>query len=184
MKALDEFKIPIYGLRKDHYQFEYQIDKSFFDAIEEPLYTNGNVAVKVFMEKGTGMITLDFEVIGTVQTECDRCLSDIQMPIKDKQCLFIKYSEEEKDSADDEIVYIHPETPSINLSHYIYEYICIAVPFIKTFDCEALPEPPCDQTMLSFLTDDEGQGTVYDETDDDDDPPNKTIWDDLRDKLN
>ena len=170
-------------MRKDHYQFDYQIDKSFFDAIEAPLYTNGNVVVRVNMEKGVGMITLDFEVLGTVQTECDRCLADIQMPIKDKQRLYIKYSEEEKDSADDEIAYIHPETPSLDLSHYIYEYICIAVPFIKTYDCKAEPTPPCDPSMLAFLTDDEGNGTVYDETDEANDPPNQSIWDDLKNKL-
>ena len=181
MKVLNEFKIPIIGMRQDHYQFDFQIDKSFFEAFDEPLYTNGDLKVTVMLNKQVGMIELDFIVKGKMLTECDRCLADIYIPVADEQHLIVKYSEEEQ-LEEDEIVYIHPDTPVLDLSQYVYEYICLAVPFIKTYDCEAETTPPCDQAMLAYLSKDEGQGTVYDETDDD--APSSSIWDDLKNKLN
>jgi uncharacterized metal-binding protein YceD (DUF177 family) len=65
--------------------------------------------------------------------------------------LVVKYSREEKESEDADVIYIHPEVDKLNMAPFAYEYALLALPIIKVYDCEAEEEPPCDEEMLTYL---------------------------------
>jgi uncharacterized protein len=148
---LTAFSIPIKGLKQDFYSFDFQLDKSFFDAFENSMIPDGNIKVKMEMERKTSHLKLDFEFEGTIKTECDRCLVEIDLPIEGQHFMIVKFSEETQED-EDEIIYIHPEAHELRVAHYIYEYVNLAVPIRKTYDCEAEETPPCDTSMLAYIT--------------------------------
>jgi uncharacterized protein len=176
MKRLQEFSIPIIGLTQHNYQFDYQLDRSFFESFEEPLITDGVFNVRVELEKRATMMIFLFSFEGKAVTECDRCLATIHLPLSDQQQLIVKYSEEEKE-CDDELIYVHPETASLNIAQYIYEYICLAMPLHKSYNCEEETPRPCDLKSLAFLE-------QANQKQDDNNEANPSIWDDLKNKLN
>ena len=150
MDKLKEYSLPIKGFKQEHYEFDFRIGDSFFDCFEDPIVKEGDVSVTVDLEKRTGMMELYFDFEGTVKTECDRCLAGIDLPIAGTEHLIVKYSEETQEDTD-EIIFIHPDAHELNLANFIYEYICLAIPITKTYDCENDEFPPCNQEVLKMI---------------------------------
>ena len=162
MFELKEFSIPIKGLNEGMHEFDYQIDKSFFQHFEASPIEEAQFDLKLFFDKRPDMIVLTFNLKGTVKTECDRCLEELQLPISNAPQLLIKYAAQEKEDAD--IVYIQRERDELNVTRYVYEFICLSMPMIKYHsDAEQ-----CDEQMLKYLNSDEEQQA--------DNP----IWDELK----
>ena len=118
MDALKEFSIPFQGLKNGIHQFEYQIDSSFFSNFEDSALTNAQFDIYLELEREVNMLVLHFKFTGTMVTECDRCLENINMPMEGAQQLMVKFSEEEKEEEDD-FVYIHPKANELNITTYI-----------------------------------------------------------------
>ncbi len=150
MSTIKEFSIPIKGLKQEHYQFDFQIDDTFFTAFEDSPVSDADINVAVKLEKRVGMMEWFFDIEGTIKTECDRCLAAIDLPVFTEERLIVKYSEETQEDTD-EIVFIHPDASHFDLSQYIYEYICLMTPITKVYDCENDEVPPCDMEMLSRI---------------------------------
>ena len=127
------------------------------------------VEVRLELNKQSDMYVLQFEFEGTVKTDCDRCLSPIDLPIEGAERLLVKFSLEET-SEEAEVIFIHPETPKLDISKYVYEYICLAIPMIKTCDDQTDPEKTCDAVMLGYMK------TQDDEAEKQENP----IWDALK----
>jgi uncharacterized protein len=151
MIALREFMLPVKGMRQEHYEFDFQIDKSFFSCFEDAVVADGDISVHLDLDNHPGFFELNFDFEGTVKTECDRCLAEIDLPVEGVAKLIVKYSEEEQED-NDEIVFIHPDTASFNVAPYVYEFISLALPFTRTYDCENDEEPPCDYELLGKIS--------------------------------
>ena len=132
------------------HDYTFDIDASFFEQFENAPVQDGNVEMRLELNKQSDMYVLQFEFEGTVNTDCDRCLAPIALPIEGAERLLVKFSLEET-SEEAEVIFIHPETPQLDVSKYVYEFICLAIPMIKTYDCEAEKKKPCDEKMLGYL---------------------------------
>jgi uncharacterized protein len=152
MDNLREFSLPIKGLKNGIHEFDFQIDADFFKNFENSPIENGHFDVHLTMNKSESFFELTFDFDGTVQTECDRCTASIDLPFGDTQSLTVKYSIEENDD-DAEVVFITHETSIFNVAKYIYEFICLSVPFHKVYDCENDETPPCDFVVLDRISD-------------------------------
>ena len=150
MDALKEFSIPFQGLKNGIHQFEYQIDSSFFSNFEDSALTNAQFDIYLELEREVNMLVLHFKFTGTMVTECDRCLENINMPMEGAQQLMVKFSEEEKEEEDD-VVYIHPKANELNITTYIYELVHLGIPFRKVKpECEENPKD-CPTNFLDNL---------------------------------
>ena len=150
MKALIEYSIPIKGLSLGVHQYSFQIGPEFFENFENSLVEKGSLQASLSLEKRPDLYVLDFTIDGTVRTECDRCLVAIDLPVAVQQQLLVKVKiADAKEEA--EVVYIHPETQQLSVAQYIYEFICLGIPMVKTYDCQDEIPQPCDQEMLKFL---------------------------------
>ena len=175
MESLEQFSIPLKSLNNEIYQFDYQVDRTFFSEFQDSPIKNGKFDVALVFDKRPDMIVMDFDFKGTMQTECDRCLEGINLPVEGVQQILVKYAEEKND--EDEVVYITTEDTSFNIAKYIFECICLAIHLIKVYDCEEDENRACNDEMLSFL--DNSATTEEEEGDKDDD--NGSVWDALKD---
>ncbi len=149
MDALKQFSLPIRGLGNSMHQFEFQVNSDFFAHYEQSIIKEGDFTVVLNLDKRTDVMEFNFSISGDFQTECDRCLSEIRLPLQGKHKILGKYSESEDENA--EVIYIHPQAHELNVAPYVYEFISLSIPLIKSYDCQADKNPPCDFTMLDYL---------------------------------
>lgn len=150
MKALKQFSIPFTGLKLGKHNFDFEIDKSFFDAFEHSLVKDGALKAVVELDKQETMLILGFHIEGTIKLNCDTCLSDFDQQIELNERQIVKFAEEvDADEPEDlEIIVLPRKETAIDVSELIYEFITVAVPFINK--CEQAGQA-CDEQMLSTL---------------------------------
>jgi uncharacterized protein len=88
MKKWDEFTIPFLGLEPGKYEYEFKIDKEFFEIIETDLYTTANINLFVTMHKSSTMLSFDLALKGTMPAECYRCLANSEINFDAKEDKF------------------------------------------------------------------------------------------------
>ena len=145
MKKLNEFLIPFIGLKVGKHQFEYQIDKTFFDQFEYDEYESANIKVNMTLEKKTTMLELAFKHAGTVNVPCDLTGEMFDLPVKGKFKLVVQFGDAYNDDNDELLILPHGEH-QLDVSQVIYEMIVLSVPHKRvhpgvkdgTLDSEAL----------------------------------------------
>jgi len=169
MNVLDHFSVPYKGLGNGIHRLKFNVDSEFFKEFEDSHVDNGNFEVDVELDKRHDHSELQFEVKGYTRTNCDRCLSSIDLPLHGNFRLLVKYGENE--GSNDEILFIHPETSILNLAQVVYEYILLSMPIIKVYDCERDENPPCNMEVLDKL--EEGSN--------EESSAQNQVWDSLKD---
>lgn len=150
MSGLIQFQLPVKGLKFGLHNYEFQIDSQFFKEFEESPIQIADVNVELGFDKSPDMFVMDFNIRGKIKTECDRCLSVIDLPIESSNQLLIKLSQEEQ-SDDADIIFMDPEISNLNVAEYIYDFIVLSIPLKKVYDCMSENPPPCNFQMLEYL---------------------------------
>ncbi len=127
MKANKEYLIPFVGLKQGKHQFEFEIDKTFFDGFDFDEYNNVNIKVDLVLEKKSTMLELSFKHKGTVNVPCDLSNEDFDLPVKGKLSLIVKFGDEFNNDNDEMLILPHGEY-QVDVSQYIYEMIVLSVP--------------------------------------------------------
>ena len=149
MKSLRNYSIPFTGLKLGKHQFEFIVNDAFFDEFEYSLVKKANLKCQVELEKQETMIILNFQITGTMDTNCDRCLAQYPQQVDIHEQQVAKFSDEEIDE-DEEIISLTKNDHEIDIAGLIYEYINVAVPFISVCNDEG-NTPYCDKEMLDSL---------------------------------
>lgn len=136
MKRLNEFLIPFVGLKEGKHQFDFQIDKKFFDAFEFDEYEDASIAVTVILEKKITLMQLHFSCKGAVTVPSDATGEDIDLPIEGQFNIIVKFGQEFDDSHD-EILILPQEAYQLDLKQYIYELIVLSVPLRRVMPDES-----------------------------------------------
>lgn len=127
MKDLKEFDISFVGLKEGNHQFEYIIDKKFFDFFNYDEFYDSNVKVVLSFLKNTTLFELDFAFSGWVEVACDITIELFHQPIESSMHLIVKFGDEYNDD-NEELLMIPFSENKINVAQYIYEAIVLAVP--------------------------------------------------------
>ena len=127
MKQLNEFLIPFAGLKLGKHQFEFQIDKKFFDQYGYDEFESCDIMVNVQFEKKSTMLELQFKHKGTVHVPCDLTGEMFDLPIKGKMKLIVQFGDAFNNDNEELLILPHGEH-QLDLSQYIYEMIALAVP--------------------------------------------------------
>ena len=149
MKSLKEFSIPFTGLKLGKHQFEFLITDAFFDEFEYSLVKKADLKCQVELEKQETMLILNFQINGTINANCDRCLAQYPQPVDIQEQQIAKFSDEQGDE-DDEIIILTKNDHEIDISGLVYEYINVALPLITVCSDEG-ETPYCDKEMLESL---------------------------------
>ncbi|MFM1879470.1 MAG: hypothetical protein RLZZ241_2336 [Bacteroidota bacterium] len=122
-----EFNIPFSGLNLGKHQFEYQIDKSFFEAFDYEDFNAADVKVLVVLDKMSTVMEVEMQATGTVNVACDLTNEPYNQPLSGKLKLVVKFGDSFNDE-DDEILILPHGEHQFNIAQYVYEMLVLSVP--------------------------------------------------------
>ena len=137
------------GLKPGKYSYEYTLDNAFFEGYENDELRDGKVDFEVILERRERMLMFYFTFHGKVNTTCDRCLGEMEVPVEGEEQLCVKFSDTET-SEDENVVYLPENAYQIDLAQWMYEYVAVSMPIQKVH-----PEGECNPEMLKYISDEE-----------------------------
>lgn len=150
VERLSIYNIVFKGLKEGNHEFDFCIGKSFFENFENSLVEDGNIQIKLILEKRSSFMTLEISVSGEVILNCDRCLELYAQPIENTGKLYIKFGENREDNGDD-IIWLLPGEYQFNAAQLIYEYVATAVPLRHVHPRNENGKRTCNPQMVEKL---------------------------------
>lgn len=168
MEALKEYNIPLTGLKPGDHVYKYVVDDQFFKQFEHSPIEQGRFEIDITLDRKIDMAVLSFDIRGSYFCSCDRCLTDINLPVRHKAQLILRFEEGEDT---DELIFLDPKAAEWNTAKVLFELISLAKPLTNIYDCKG---EQCDEVVLKKLKEFENIP-----------PVDESIWKDLKDiKLN
>lgn len=151
LKVLQQYRIPFSGLKPGKHQFEFDVDKHFFDEYEYSIVKDGALKVIVELNKQETMMIADFRLSGTISLTCDVCLSSFPAETNMEERVIFKFDDPaEADYDNEDIVVLSRNAFELDTAMYIYEFINLAVPFYSRCGVQG-GKANCDEQMLTQL---------------------------------
>lgn len=116
-------------LEVGHYEYDFQIDDAFFQALEKTEVLGGKVTVSALLDLREKDLDLRMKMEGTVQVICDRCLDPMDEPVDV-----------------DEEVEADEDAKELDLNWLAYELISINLPLVHRH-----PDGGCNPQMDALL---------------------------------
>ena len=173
-KSTNEFIIQFVGLKTGTHRYEFNIDKSFFEGVENTLIEDATILVELAFEKKETMMIAEFSLSGTVATPCDRCNDPMEVAIHGDYRIVYKFGTEV--SEDENLVILHPESYELDISAPIYELLVSSLPARKIH-----PEGECNVEVMSLYNKYIVNANEPDEDDEWDEDDENEDWDDNED---
>lgn len=152
MEILKQYTIPYNSLGTGVHHFDFKIDDRFFEAFEGTEILSGDLRVKVDVEKHPQKWVLDLDIEGTVGVACDRCLEEVEFPVDYQARVEAKPLLEGEVEDDDEVIWFDPTENEIPLGQYIYESICLELPYQRIHPEDENGHSNCNEDMLQRFT--------------------------------
>ena len=124
---LETLKIDLKGLEEGANYLEFDLDDTYFKAVDAPEVSQGSVHVSLdILRTRNDFFTLDFHETGTVMVPCDICLDPMEQSIETTQRLEVKFGTE--NSEEDDLVTVAEDEGILDVTWYLYEFIALAIP--------------------------------------------------------
>lgn len=137
-----QYIIKFAGLPVGTHEFEFEIDGKFFEQFADSEIQKADLHVNLILLKQNHLMQLQFDISGTVNLSCDRCLIEYDFPVETQDELVLKFGD--PDESNDQILVINEGDAQADVSHYLYEYIMLALPG-RRVPCEIDDEVECDE---------------------------------------
>ena len=160
MCSVDKFNIDLRDLDNGLTQLSFDLDDSFFEAVEAPVVRKGKLHVDLSVVRTDKDFDLSFDVKGSVIVPCDRCLDDMDLDIETTGSLSAALGEE--NSEDEDLVTVDEKTGILNVAWYICEFIELAIP-IKHVHAPGKCNPAMIKTLNEYSatrSSDEADGEI------------------------
>jgi len=93
---------------------------------------------------------LTFQIEGTLTTSCDRCMGDLELPVKIHEDYIFKLGQEREEESEN--IMIIPESDyQIDIGNLIFDYITLAIPLKKVHGMNDQDTSKCDPKVLKIL---------------------------------
>jgi uncharacterized metal-binding protein YceD (DUF177 family) len=126
MKSLEMLKIDLKSLTDEETTLSFDLDDTYFAALDGADVKKGSLHVSVSIRKATGFFELLFHTVGTVIVPCDRCLDDMEQPVETDNRLIVKLGSEY--SEEDDIIVVPEDEGILDASWIIYEFVALVIP--------------------------------------------------------
>lgn len=157
MDKMRKFDIAFVGLSQGIHEFDYEVDKAFFEKFGLQDFTDCDARIKVTLEKSSSIMLLRFDIDGTVDTSCDRCGNPLKIHLWDEFNLVVKLVEDPElmnDNEDDpDIYYIGRNESHLHLAKWIYDFVLLSIPGQKTCGEDENGNSLCNKKVLKMLRD-------------------------------
>jgi len=134
------------------HHFNFELEESFFSHFESSLVKESKIFVDLEFDKKDRLFVLNFDISGSIMTDCDRCGQQFDLPIHGNYILYVKHGDKREEDADNEDVIWIPDNESmVELSETIYEFVHLSLPIKKTHPDLPNGDMGCDQEILKLL---------------------------------
>jgi uncharacterized metal-binding protein YceD (DUF177 family) len=149
---MKEYIIPFAGLKTGIHHFNYELGQEFFSHFEDSLVGESRIFADLCFDKKDRLFILNFDIAGTVQTECDRCGELFDMPIHGNHTMYVKLGDIRKEDADNEEVIWLPEGENtLNVADMLYEFVHLSMPLHKVHPDAANGIPGCNPDIIKHI---------------------------------
>ncbi len=143
-----QYIVKFAGLPVGTHEFEFNINGTFFEQFDESEITEADLEVVIVLTKQNNLMSMQFDINGTVNLSCDRCLTNYNFPVEASENLVIKSGSPEEST--DEIMAVNENAGQADVSHYLFEYITLALPS-RRVPCEIDEDFECDYETVKKL---------------------------------
>lgn len=143
-----QYIVKFAGLPVGTHEFEFEIDGKFFEQFNDSEIQQANLKVDLALLKQNHLMQIQFDINGTVNLSCDRCLIDYDFPIEAHEELVVKFGNPEEST--DQILVINEGESQADVSQYLFEYITLALPY-RRVPCEEDENVKCDMETKQKL---------------------------------
>ena len=126
MCSLEFLKIDLKSLKEEETSLEFDLDDTYFEALDDAEVKKGSLHVSVSIRKATGFFELLFHTAGTVIIPCDRCLDDMDLPVETENRLVVKLGSEYLE--EDDVIVVPENEGILDMSWLIYEFVALVIP--------------------------------------------------------
>ena len=126
MNSLEMLKIDLKSLTDEETTLSFDLDDTYFAALDGADVKKGSLHVSVSIRKATGFFELLFHTVGIVIVPCDRCLDDMEQPVETDNRLIVKLGSEY--SEEDDIIVVPEDEGILDASWIIYEFVALVIP--------------------------------------------------------
>ncbi|MDR2286953.1 MAG: DUF177 domain-containing protein [Prevotellaceae bacterium] len=148
-------RLPLRNLEKGKHTFDVSVDTDFFSDFRNSEIIEGSVEISLEVEKFSYFMNVVLSLSGTLTVACDRCLEDIDIPVEDEYLLSVRFGEAPKEPEDantgEDVMYVNAEDDEIDLTVYIYESICLALPIQRVHGDDDNGNSLCNPEMLKYI---------------------------------
>ena len=152
MSTSERLTIPFKGLKEGKHEFTFDLTEKYFQMLDYSEFEKGNLKVKIEMDKKPTHLVFDIEIFGAVQVLCDRCLEFFDIDAEFSGNLFVKFFlEENENDISEELLILQPEDYEVDLTHYVYESICLSLPYQRIHPDDEKGKSTCNKAMIKKL---------------------------------
>ena len=126
MCSLECLKVDLKGLKDDETSLVFDLDDTYFDALDEADVKKGSLHVSVSIRKASGFFEFLIHAAGTVIIPCDRCLDDMEQPVDADVRQVVRLGSE--NSEDGDTLVVAEDEGILDLTWIIYESVALAIP--------------------------------------------------------
>lgn len=127
MGKFTDFKLMLKSLPLGKHTFEYHLDKTFFQNMDNSDVRNADCKVVLDVNHRAECYELHFHLTGVLTLLCDRCLDELPVEVDTTYDLTVKYGPDYNDDSDTLLV-IPESDNSLNVAYMIYDTAVLAIP--------------------------------------------------------
>ena len=147
----EDYSIPLRRLANGDHHFSLECGDKLFERVDTPLAEHGHLNVEVDVHKNDEMMTLDFDISGTLLLQCDVCLGWFDYPIEDcGERITVKLGDKDAE-LDDDLYEVDANEERLDLGQWIYEMACVMIPLRCEHPLDEDGNPTCDPSMLKEM---------------------------------
>ncbi|MGC8824847.1 MAG: YceD family protein [Bacteroidales bacterium] len=142
------------GIPDGNHKYDFTIGDRFFEELGYSEFEHGKLHVHVAMEKRNEIMAMDLSITGEVEVSCDRCLDMFLMPVQYAGRVYATESGDSTSGMEEEeldMVEVNPSRMEVDLTHYIYESICLSLPLQRFHPEDAEGRSTCNADMIKIL---------------------------------
>jgi len=149
----EDYVLRLSGVEVGSHKYTMICDKAFFELIGLSEIENGSIKVQIEMEKSATMLSLQFHFKGEITVLCDRCLDFLTLPLDFTDFLVVNLVSQidETFENDDNIWQLHEKAYELDLTHFLYEAIELALPTQLIHPEDKNGDTTCNSEMLQKL---------------------------------
>lgn len=146
----ENLMIPLNGLRAGKTVFSWRIGKEFFAGFDNSDILGAELSVEAIVHKTGSELGIDCRIEGAVTVSCDRCLENLEIPIKAQAGISVDFSGSPQckicPGDDKEVIHVSGGDSEVDLSQIVYDYSVLSLPMRK-----AHPAGKCNPDVLKYL---------------------------------